>query len=195
MVIEALADHGQLRDYNDTVGLPTPTHDIDHHILRSLGEDPSTWPSDAEAQWLKVLRRAENNKPIIVGHNVSYDLCFVHAMFIWRLPDKTEDFRRRMHHLFPRVLGTKVLVSPEFDPDVVDQSLGAIFGDPACQSYPFVSSVPGWCYNQHSRSIGANQCSTHNAGFDSEFEVFSFRLVGARIAGLITALLTFGQAT
>ena len=142
-IIEALTDHGQLGDYNDTVGLPAPTHGIDHNILHSLGENPSTWPPDPEAQWLEILRRAEKNKPVIVGHNVCCDLCFLHAMFIGRLPDKTEDFRRRIHHLFPRVLDTKVLVSPEFDPDVVGQSLGGIFGDLACQSYPFVSSIPG----------------------------------------------------
>lgn len=165
-VIESLINNGKFKDDED-FKYPAVLFGLEDIILISLGQDPAAWPRDPQAQWLEIVRKIKDNKPILIGHNVICDLCFLHSMFIGQLPDKLEDFRQRIHDLLPRVLDTKVLVSQAVDPDVVDQTLEQLFSELECQSHPFVSSVPGWTYNRQSRSIGVRMGSAHNAGFDS----------------------------
>ncbi|ROV88273.1 hypothetical protein VSDG_09042 [Cytospora chrysosperma] len=38
-------------------------------------------------------RRLRNQSPIFVGHNLLWDLCFLHSTFVGSLPEKVEDFR------------------------------------------------------------------------------------------------------
>ena len=166
MVIEALINDGKSKDNRD-YKFPVVLHGVDDTILESLGQDPTTWPSDPQEQWVKLFLRIEANRPVLIGHNVVYDLSFLHSMFIGPLPDNLESFRQRTHMLFPRVLDTKLLVSQVVDPDIIDQSLEDLHTSLECQSYPLVSGVPGWAYNRYSRSIGAKVGSAHNAGFDS----------------------------
>ena len=134
---------------------------------QSVGE-PMLWQDGEQLRWHDVLQKLDTHSPVLIGHNVVYDLAFLYAMFIGELPKKLGDFRARTHDLFPRILDTKVLISQSVDPNVVDSSLEDIYLELKAQAYPFVqTATPGWGFTRYSSGIGAKKGSAHNAGFDS----------------------------
>jgi hypothetical protein len=78
-------------------------------------------PADTPIEPSAMGRQLRDGGPILVGHNVFHDLCFLHETF---LGDNNEgpvnktlndidpgSLRRNLHHLFPRVLDTKYIAS------------------------------------------------------------------------------------
>ncbi|KAI1631087.1 ribonuclease H-like domain-containing protein [Biscogniauxia mediterranea] len=51
----------------------------------------------------------KKKRPILVGHNMLYDLVFIYNTFFGVLPDSVDDFLLRAHELFPRLVDTKYM--------------------------------------------------------------------------------------
>ncbi|KAK7744414.1 hypothetical protein SLS62_010138 [Diatrype stigma] len=56
----------------------------------------------------EALRKS---RPIVVGHNLFYDLVFIYRTFFGPLPDNLDDFLLEIHQLFPRIVDTKYLAT------------------------------------------------------------------------------------
>ena len=154
-----------LKSYTER-GFSFPLYEIDHCIASSLDQDTTKWPCDPEAHWAEIIRKLDGSKPVLIGHSILYDLCFLQAMFIGELPGRLQTFAQLVHRLVPRLVDTKLLVSQVVLPDIMDQCLSDIYKDLDSQGYPFIGSVAGWCYSKHTRSRNSR---AHNAGFDSTF--------------------------
>ncbi|KAI5926361.1 ribonuclease H-like domain-containing protein [Camillea tinctor] len=51
----------------------------------------------------------KEKRPILVGHNMFYDLVFIYHTFFGALPDTIDNFLLRIHELFPRIVDTKYM--------------------------------------------------------------------------------------
>lgn len=159
-IIEALLNTGKLSEYKEKEHfMPMPR--VSTIILHDLDLDDKTWPTNTADQLTKLMQMLQANKPFIAGHNLVYDLCFLHAAFLGDLPSGVDQFQAALQALFPRLLDTKMLISPEADENVIDPPLGDVFRELAYQSYPFVAAGLGWGYG------GSRNGREHNAGFDS----------------------------
>ncbi|PHH63963.1 hypothetical protein CDD81_5182 [Ophiocordyceps australis] len=157
-IFEALVGSSSLKDNEEMVRITATM--LVHHT--------QPWSESLEQKWRHVLAKLCNKRSVLVGHNVVYDLAFIHAMMIGQLPQSLDDFGASIRALFPRVIDTKLLVSQTVDPDIVDQALEELYMFLQMQPYPMLSTAqPGWGFNQYSTGIGANKGSAHNAGFDS----------------------------
>lgn len=115
-----------------------------------------------------LVRRAQRNKPVLVGHNILHDLCFLHTMFVGQLPRTMEGFKNSIYRLFPRVLDTKVMTAAMTDADAVDETLEDLFNLFKLQDCPHTRTIFGWGYNFRNQSFQSNQQVAHEAGFDSK---------------------------
>ncbi|PHH82104.1 hypothetical protein CDD82_6990 [Ophiocordyceps australis] len=133
-----------------------------------LVDQTQPWSESLEQQWRHVLAKLHSKRSVLVGHNVIYDLAFVHAMVVGQLPQSLDQFCASIRALMPRVLDTKLLVSQSVDADVVDQTLEDLYMLLRVQAYPMLCTAqPAWGFHQYSTGIGANRGAAHNAGFDS----------------------------
>lgn len=95
--------------------------------------------------------------PVVVGHNQLHDLCFIYQSFIGDLPPRLEDFRSKMHTLFPRMVDTKFLATPpNYHIMMADNSLSMLFDIANDQELPIIVQDPR--LSTHMK---------HQAGFDS----------------------------
>lgn len=135
----------------------------DEELLEALS------PGRHRECWGELIATAHRNKPVLVGHNVLHDLCFLHALVIGQLPGDMEGFRHWVHKLFPRVIDIKVMTAQMTDEDAVDETLKELFNLFKIHDSPHGRSIPGWGYNVYTRSFGSNQQVAHEAGFDSRY--------------------------
>lgn len=119
-----------------------------------------------EAGWRALLARLRARRPVVVGHNLVWDLAFLHAMFVGPLPAAAADFGRRVGALFPRLVDTKLLLRRDARPDdAPDESLEELFLALQNQAYPFVRPASAdWGFP---RPAEAHAARAHRAGFDS----------------------------
>lgn len=132
----------------------------------------------------------QENRPVILGHNLVYDLAFLYSMFVDELPLAASDFWGRLRWLFPRLIDTKVLISQDVDPDVIDLPLEETFAALITQVYPATEEVLGWRYNTGRRGFHSKTDKAHDAGFDSKSSYQKF--VSAKLTrdqGLMTAMV------
>ena len=104
-------------------------------------------------------RRLRNQKPIFVGHNLLWDICFLHNTFVGSLPDNVEDFRTVVRERLPRIVDTKYLFTRGGHEMLPDQSLAECFAAVKSESLPAIQPDPIY------------SCLTacpHQAGYDSE---------------------------
>ncbi|KAL2137174.1 hypothetical protein VTI74DRAFT_7721 [Chaetomium olivicolor] len=91
--------------------------DLDSSLFLNPQPSSVTTPNhdSPPARLLLSLRlsqaRLRRRRPILVGHNPLFDLCFIHEAFLGPLPADVASFRWRIHALFPRVVDTKYLAS------------------------------------------------------------------------------------
>ena len=97
-------------------------------------------------------------RPILVGHNQLYDLCFIYRTFFGNLPDTPREFVTKIHDLFPRIVDTKHLAAREDHNMAPDNSLGDLFSSVRHQEEPRI--VQDAEYN-------CRKESSHEAGYDS----------------------------
>lgn len=135
---------------------------------------PSRWlvtPEDGvsldetSSQLAQDIKRYEAmlkvGRPILVGHNQFYDLCFIYRAFIGPLPSTSGAFSREIHRLFPRIVDTKHLASRGDHSMVADDSLAELFASVRNEEYPQLTQDPGFQY-------GYGRAAAHQAGFDSK---------------------------
>jgi poly(A)-specific ribonuclease len=108
------------------------------------------------AKWQRKLRAAS---PVLVGHNLFFDLCFMYQTFVGDLPEESDAFRARIHQLFPRIVDTKYMATRIEHSMMPDMSLAELYYSLALKRKPAISSVPNFF-----RRKG----SAHQAGYDSE---------------------------
>lgn len=107
---------------------------------------------------LQYEQRIQQNRPIIIGHNMLWDLCFLMNTFSGVLPDREPDFARMVRDKMPRIVDTKYLFTRGHDDMMPDQSLSEYFMSVKNQVYPRVSN-----YRTYSKP------ALHEAGYNSEY--------------------------
>lgn len=103
-------------------------------------------------------RRLRNQSPIFVGHNLLWDLCFLHSTFVGTLPEKVEDFRTIVRERLPRIVDTKYLFTRGGHEMLPDQNLAECFATVKTEKWPAVRPDPLHSY--------LKPCP-HQAGYDS----------------------------
>lgn len=107
----------------------------------------------------KYERQLRNQQPIFVGHNLFWDLCFLHSMFVGPLPESVDAFRTITGEELPRIVDTKYLFTRGTDEMSPDLCLSECFDAVKRRDLPVVVSE-----NFHSQ---LNPCP-HQAGYDSK---------------------------
>jgi hypothetical protein len=120
-------------------------------------EDIGRRASELQAELEKYEAKLTAKPPITVGHNQFYDLCFIHQTFIGDLPPNLEDFRAKIHTLFPRMVDTKFLATPpKHHIMMADDNLSMLYDIAKDQEIPIIV--------QDARLGGHMK---HQAGYDS----------------------------
>ncbi|KAI1082398.1 CAF1-domain-containing protein [Whalleya microplaca] len=102
----------------------------------------------------------KENGPVLVGHNILYDLLFIYRTFYEPLPPKIEDFLARIHELFPRIADTKYMRARNRHMMQPDWNLVMLRDVYAKQQFPVIRYEPEFGYD-------ANEPRPHHAGSDS----------------------------
>lgn len=108
-------------------------------------------------------------RPILVGHNCLYDLCFIYHSFIGPLPDTIEVFGGAMHYLFPRLVDTKHLGRrPGNHSMLEDKNLFELFESAELLKMPQIFRDPDMPEVIRGE-FQAPGTTAHQAGYDSKF--------------------------
>lgn len=104
-------------------------------------------------------QRIKTNKPIIVGHNMLWDLCFLFNTFIGRLPDTVDEFQKMVSNKMPYIMDTKYLFTRGGHEMMPDLSLDECFTKVQGEEAPLVTSDKVYSYVKP---------APHQAGYDSK---------------------------
>lgn len=63
------------------------------------------------AQWTYIRENLKTQHPVLIGHNCFLDFVYFYRKFIGTLPDTVEEFRSKIHELFPLVIDTKYMAT------------------------------------------------------------------------------------
>ncbi|KAM0286244.1 hypothetical protein ACHAQH_000971 [Verticillium albo-atrum] len=134
---------------------------IDAVELSSTLEACPGWRDNVEdLRWHleKCQTALQAKRPVLVAHNMAYDLTFLYDTFIGHLPTTLSEFQSKLLVLFPRVIDTKVLATCI---NLVDGNdpLGVVYNSLKYQGPETVHDL-GFGYN-------VDQGRAHAAGFDS----------------------------
>lgn len=124
-----------------------------------VGKDPRT-ASTLYRMFSKCEERLRASRPIIVGHNMLWDLCFLFKTFQGRLPDSVDEFQTLVSDKLPKIVDTKYLFTRGGHEMMPDQSLEECLGAVIDEMAPRVKVVPQYHYEKP---------APHEAGYDSEF--------------------------
>lgn len=129
---------------------------VDHR--RIAGDNPG------EATMLRATlqgyeRRLQSNRPVVIGHNILMDLCFLQSHFVGPLPPFLHKFRALTRGRMPRVVDTKYLFTRGGDEMSPDYSLKECFKTMGEQELPAVAPDPSHRYFKP---------LDHEAGWDSK---------------------------
>lgn len=128
--------------------------DIGLHV----GGDPiSVMQRKAELE--EYESRLRNRSPVLVGHNILMDLCFLHSNFVAPVPKSVQGFRALTRERLPRIVDTKYLFIRGGDEMSPDYSLSESFDAVGSQSFPVVAPDPYYSYHK---------ACPHQAGYDSK---------------------------
>lgn len=104
-------------------------------------------------------RRLQSNRPVVIGHNILMDLCFLQRHFVGPLPASLHEFRALTRGRMPRVVDTKYLFSRGGDEMSPDHSLKECFKTMGKEKLPAVAPDPSHRYFKP---------RDHEAGWDSK---------------------------
>ncbi|KAK4455931.1 ribonuclease H-like domain-containing protein [Podospora aff. communis PSN243] len=112
----------------------------------------------------------KNCRPLIVGHNPLFDLCFLHETFIGRLAGDIKSFAGQIHKLLPRLVDTKHLdIRPGHGRSKFPKAL------PKLQVEAVPKTLPATNDNRDYQNA-------HQAGFDSFMTMVVFLKASAEMA-------------
>lgn len=123
-----------------------------------VGEDPAKI-IQLRKDLKEYERRLRNQSPIFVGHNLLWDLCFLHTTFVGSLPETIDDFRAIVRERLPRVVDTKYLFTRGGHEMLPDQNLAECFAAVKTERSPVVRQDPEYSYLAP---------HPHQAGYDSK---------------------------
>lgn len=126
-----------------------------------VGRDPIR-AIQLKADFKEYERRLRNRSPVVIGHNILMDLCFLHSNFVAPVPKSLQEFRALTRERLPRIVDTKYLFTRGGDEMSPDYSLGECLN--AVNSHPFPAVAVGYTdppYFYHA------PCP-HQAGYDSK---------------------------
>jgi poly(A)-specific ribonuclease len=85
--------------------------------LQWFAKDPNSGAAiffdvaDYSARFNRAAAFLKTRRPVLVGHNLFTDLIYFYQCFIGTLPDTVEEFRARIHDLFPIIVDTKYMAT------------------------------------------------------------------------------------
>ncbi|SPO01020.1 uncharacterized protein DNG_03768 [Cephalotrichum gorgonifer] len=170
---------------NDLSGQVIPEEFAEAQITAAEHDDD--WGPRSEAEKDRKLEAAINtlneklellltprSPPILVGHNLAWDVAFLTEAFLHPLPDGLEEFVRTVDGMFPRLLDTRVLAANHSD-DFRDFDLSAIHAALIAEGeQPRCYWAPGMGYRSE---------SAHDAGCDSLITASVFLKMGQKLVG------------
>ncbi|KAL2753472.1 hypothetical protein ACRALDRAFT_1065232 [Sodiomyces alcalophilus JCM 7366] len=112
-------------------------------------------------KWEKTLQMS---RPVLVGHNLLYDLCFLYDTFIGSLPNTWSQFKDEVLDNFPRIIDTKVLA-------LQDNPIEG--GDPLEDLYKRWEAQRPTVQWKKAQGYG-HKAAAHSAGFDSYMTAMVF---------------------
>lgn len=109
------------------------------------------------AKWEKKLKA---RRPILVGHNQFFDLCFIYEAFLGPLKDSFNVFQKQVYTFLRHMVDTKYLyqMSHVRHEMLADDNLQEVFKSMKGQNTPLITAKPGYGYGKS---------FTHQAGYDS----------------------------
>ncbi|KAK7730837.1 hypothetical protein SLS53_008915 [Cytospora paraplurivora] len=129
-----------------------------------VGEDPAKI-IQLRKDLKEYERRLRNQNPIFVGHNLLWDLCFLHTTFVGSLPESIDDFRAILRERLPRIVDTKYLFTRGGHEMLPDQNLAECFAAVKAEKFPVVRQDPLYSYRAP---------RPHQAGYDSYMTAIVF---------------------
>jgi hypothetical protein len=132
--------------------------------------DKEQWIEDSMESVINITSSSKSRKPppILVGHNLVWDLVFLQATFYGTLPDTMAGYLGSIKHMSSRIIDTKLL-AVEHNPDFMDLSLQQI----VCQ-LPSVAMAADHPFKWES-GFGPLNKSAHDAGYDSKHLNLNFQ--------------------
>lgn len=121
------------------------------------------------------LLKTRHTRPILVGHNLGWDIAFLTEAFLRPLPDSLEEFVHTVDTMFPRLLDTRAL-SANHAAGFKDLSLTAI------HSALLTEGQEPRCYWEP--GMGYRDGSAYDAGYDSMCPVTNMPCRG-KVANLL----------
>ncbi len=116
---------------------------------------------DAEQQ----LKR---KKPLLVGHNMFFDLCFLYATFFGPLPATLDEFGCGIHGLFPKIVDTKYFATHGDHDMMPAQTLDELYASANKQDIPFAFSGVTETRSEPRSEEKHRSMTSHHAGYDSK---------------------------
>ncbi|KAL1900818.1 hypothetical protein Cpir12675_000694 [Ceratocystis pirilliformis] len=166
LIIEALAGNPNLGAYLDCHWYG---HRHASYNVHACGGDTATM-SEATSTLqdlcdeYSTLSQKKQEFPYLVGHNILWDLAFLHQCFVRELPKCYDEFLTSIRSMFPRILDTKVMAST-IDSALTNYSLTSIWRRISNKVPEIKVEIP----------YDAFQCGVaHDAAYDSKTRIESF---------------------
>lgn len=129
------------------------------HYYVVAGHPPEEGPKDVQGFLDELQAKLKSQTRAVVGHNCLTDVINLYRCFIGDLPEKVDDFRAKLHKLFPIVIDTKYVASLG-NKRWTDTSLKSVESDLSSVGVPYIH-LPA----KFDRYVYAT--TYHEAGFDS----------------------------
>ncbi|KAI3540531.1 hypothetical protein CSPX01_08193 [Colletotrichum filicis] len=113
-------------------------------------------------------------EPIIIGHNQFMDLLFLYSTFIDDLPDTLDEFRAKIHNLFPYIIDTKLLAIKDDTIEGEDPLMDLYNRFDGNRTQPSIHWDAAYGYGRRG--------TAHQAGFDSHMTAVVFLRIAHKLA-------------
>ncbi|KAF4783741.1 hypothetical protein HER10_EVM0013300 [Colletotrichum scovillei] len=113
-------------------------------------------------------------EPIIIGHNQFMDLLFLYNTFIDDLPDTLDEFRAKIHNLFPYIIDTKLLAIKDDTIKGEDPLMDLYNRFDGNRTQPSIHWDAAYGYGRRG--------TAHQAGFDSHMTAVVFLRIAHKLA-------------
>lgn len=151
---------------------------IDAELI--VGNDAELTVALRKSFW-ECETRLREKRPIVVGHNMLWDLCFLFRTFQGRLPESVDAFQKLVGEKMPKIVDTKYLFTRGDHEMMPDQSLEECLAAVKDEEAPRVKAPLLYRYLK---------AAPHEAGYDSKLAphaILTARLCHPATCGLTPA--------
>ncbi|CAK7263401.1 hypothetical protein SEPCBS119000_000462 [Sporothrix epigloea] len=131
-------------------------------VYKTYALDADSIDSSVKSKLEQCEAELQVETPILVGHNMFLDLCFLYATFFGPLPDTLEEFGHTIHELFPRILDTKHVLTHADHEMAAPKNLDDVFLELEAKNLPFAIE-----HRQSRYTSTMHPVNVHQAGHDS----------------------------